>query len=140
MNLRKIILDRLEELQLGTVAAATKFGLPRDSLRWIKRNNDHSPRFDRAVEICQALGLKLTITSPDGDQYDSQPMQYRSGLLENVIIAVESYLSQHKLTLNPYAKADLVSKLYIAHYGLASVNVQLVRNFIMGGFDGKQRP
>lgn len=58
-----LIIQRLAALDLKVFAAETKFGLPPDAIRNVLRSEKQSgPTLTRAKEICDALGLSITIS------------------------------------------------------------------------------
>ena len=58
----QIIRDRLEKTGHSRHGAAVSHGLPRDAIRSVL--DGHIPRLDRVSEICDALGLELSIGPP----------------------------------------------------------------------------
>ena len=101
----QIVRHRLDELQLKPITAASKFGLPRHSIRDVLVGR--TPSLKRAKEICQALGLEFHIGSP------SQPSPKENFLPSNFTIATPETM--------PHCKVEVVGMAACGQDGWASL-------------------
>lgn len=99
----QLIRDRLKEINGTPIGSALKAGLPRDAIRSVLRG--HPPTLPRAGEICDALGLGLSIEPKQEHRSVGHARSIPNSFIsDREIVDVVCAFSDTYKKLNPYGR------------------------------------